>query len=167
MKNLSHSTRARWAAGLLYGLLFVYQLVFLRQAMLTISLLKLPAAWQLEIFTLLPIAAACVALFSGTCALGEKARRGAVAASALYIVMELVFYKAQADIVAFSLFKWNEAASKNPVLQYAIIIVRMLLVIFAAYFVTDSNEKPQPAQGSAEQEKDPPAQGGAEAPAEE
>lgn len=164
MKNLSHSTRARWAAGLLYGLLFVYQLVFLRQAMLTISLLKLPVSWQMEIFTLLPAAAACVALFSGTGALGERARRGAVAASALYIVTELVFYKAQADIVVFSLFKWNEVAAKNPVLQYVLIIVRMLLVIFAAYFVTGAKEKPSSAQQqSADEAKELPAPGEAQA----
>lgn len=156
MRKASMPTKMRWIAGGLYSILFIFQL-FLLQNILTsmqyaFSFANLPVVWLVEIALTVVSAVVAIKLFAQDGALEQKTVRMFVFATFFLIIYELFTYTMQTEMLAFS-FQFSTLfafVSTNKLAQYILIVLRLMLLILASFFVSSA----QAVKVNAEEEQD-------------
>ncbi len=150
MKNLSYGNKMRWAAGGLYGLLAVYQMFLYKGILQQGNLTNVYFTWMYGLGLLLGAAAMCAWMFHGREALGEGARRAVVAGTFFCVVFELLTYSAQTDAINITLYMVQPSLVENTVALYTLMVLRLLVLIFAAFLVGGTARDKAPEDKGAE-----------------
>lgn len=160
MKKATYQTKMRWTAGVMYFLLFVYQLLVYRMFNSDYSFVSLPTALFAEILLVVPFAIGAIKLLAGEGTVAKGVRRGVVVASLLYVLFEVINYKVLAEYTAAALSAMFPnsfavaAVSTQNVMQYVVIVLRLVLVVLAAFFVITSADDGKPKDADEDDEDD-------------
>ncbi len=144
MQQTSVTQKMRTIAGVIYGLLFLFNVCSLYYVLIGASITSVPVAALFEMGLTVLAGAACVFLIGGRSELPSWLVRGGVVFTALAVIFELVTFKGQLDFIGYSL--WTVFPSTAPAdggttasaLQYVLFAVRLVLMILAAFFVTSA-----------------------------
>ncbi len=141
MKDKRMSKTMRWTAGVIYGVLALFEVLALRYVLANASISQIPVAWVFEIILLLGASVMAVWMLGGNAVVKPSARRAVVVATALVVLFELLTYKAQTDAILYSLGEWFPSMMQGGGSLYLLIamIVRLLLLILAAFFVQSAS----------------------------
>lgn len=141
MKDLTVSNKMRWVAGGLYGLLCLYQMFLVKVILEGASPSNVYFTWLYAIVLVVGAAAMSVWMFYGKEALGAGARRAIVAGTVFCVAFELMTYTDQTDVINYTLYNSFPTLADNSAALYIIMVLRLLLMILAAFFVTSSRER--------------------------
>lgn len=141
--------KMRWIAGGIYAVLSVYTMLTMRfllifsQNMNPIGIANYPAGWIVQLLLIFATGAAAVWMFSKKEYLSDSARRAIVIVTALIIAFELISYSSQTELIYYTLYVTFPKMAENKIWSLVFIVVRMLLYILAAFFVTSSKDMEQ------------------------
>ena len=144
MKNLTMAQKMRWGAGLVYGLLCLYQ-AFIFQAMVhtTIVFFDAQPNMQLYFWFAAPLIAGAgvmsVWMFFGTGYFSSDVRRAAIVGTVLVVCSELVCYDVQSSIINLALVKIARNFTNVRIAVYFLIVLRLMLLILGAFCVSNNS----------------------------
>ncbi|MGD9559921.1 MAG: hypothetical protein AB7V55_04855 [Oscillospiraceae bacterium] len=141
MKETSPVKGFRVAAGILYGVLAIYQMLFTRAVMQGSTLGNVPFVW-LAALLFVPLAAVLsIWMFSSYQPLKAGAGRGVLVGTILAVVFELVTFTMQTTMVNYVVQQFLPNLSGNGMVLYVLVIIRLVLLILAVFFVINSSGK--------------------------
>ena len=141
MKEARVSTKMRWIAGVIYGLLALYEVFTLKEVLSGAAITNIPIAWLMELAVLLGAGIMAVWMLCGREIVKPEIRRAVVVATALVVLFELLTYEVQAGGIGYTLAAMfpNTMGAGSNLYQLIGMIVRLLLMILAAFFVQSAS----------------------------
>lgn len=136
MKKMTVAQRTRWIAGGLYILLCVYQMFIAQAVIQGASLSNAYFTWLYAIFVIPAAGAMALWMFSSKEILSAGARRAVVVGTGLMICFELITYSEQTSVIDYMLYSVLPSLYGKPIYLYLFMILQMMLMILAAFFVT-------------------------------
>ena len=132
----------RRAAGVIYGIFVLVDMVVLRYIMNAASLVNMPMAWVLEMGLMLGAGVLAVYLLAGRAPLSELFRRGVVVGTILLLCFELITFTAQREALGYTLMEFFPNLA-NSLMLYGLmsVILRILLMVLAMVFVCSASER--------------------------
>lgn len=137
---MTFGNKMRWVAGGLYGLLAVYQMYLVKPVLVGAPITNLYLTWIHAILLMAGAAVMSVWMFYGRENLSANVRRAVVAGSVFAVIFELMTYSDQADLINYAIYSVLPDQVNNTTLQYVLMVLRLLLLILAAFFVTSAKE---------------------------
>lgn len=137
---MTFGNKMRWVAGGLYGLLAVYQMYLVKPVLVGAPITNLYLTWIHAILLMAGAAVMAVWMFYGRENLSANVRRAVVAGSVFAVIFELMTYSDQADLINYAIYSVLPDQVNNTTLQYVLMVLRLLLLILAAFFVTSAKE---------------------------
>lgn len=157
------SQKMRLVAAILYAVLCAYQLFSLRlilssfQTMSTyfgglMSVASMPAAWVAELLLAVVAGGMAVWMFAGKTPLAPAVRRAVLMATALSIVFEFISFSAQTEIYTYMLANTFPSLASNTILPVVFLLVRLFLLIVAAFFASSASAEMDASRAKKEAE---------------
>lgn len=157
MKDMKMGQKMRWVAGVVYLALAIYQLFTMRFLIMalpsgngSVPFTQFTAVWIIGLLLAFVYAGMAVWMLSGKSFLTGNVQRAIVVATIFVVAYELLSYSSQAEAMQIMLMFTLPSIAETTIWQLIFIIIRMVLLILAAFFVTSANEK-MGAQPEAEQ----------------
>lgn len=161
--NVKQAVTMRRIAGVLYGVYAIYQVVLSVFYLWGAALLynSVPIAAKIELFSALAAAVFAVWLLAGDSFAPAVVRRGVIPATTLMVLYQLVTYRLQTTLLAEQIEGLGGGLTNlvnygadsfyldilkfldKPMWQYVAIVVRLVLLILAAFFVISSKLEPE------------------------
>ena len=135
------STKMRWTAGVLYGLLSLYEMFTVRELFLNAAITSVPIAWLFELLVLVGAGVMAVWLLGGNAALSQGVRRAVIVATTLVVVFELITYSVQVAPISYIIMTVFPSTATTGTSMHELIamIIRLLLLILSAFFIQSAN----------------------------
>lgn len=138
MKKLTISQKMRWIAGLIYGLLAVYQMFICRELLGGANLTNATFSWLYAMALIFVASGMCVWMFAGKDVFSSNVQRGVVAATTMFCIFELMTYRDQTTLINYTLYTVFPSLYDSLFWQYAFMMIRLLLMILGAFFLTSN-----------------------------
>lgn len=154
MKSGKTEGLMRKVAGVLYGVLAIYQMLLTYYGVQQgVSLFDLPIVWQYGFLVLFLAAGMAAWMFAASKPLRKGAGNAVVVITALLIVFELLTYEQQASVVSSAMYAQGLSFYQDSLAAYLALALQLFLMIVAAFFVAvDRPAVPeQPAEGLPEE----------------
>ncbi len=131
------SKKMRWIAGALYGVLSVYEMLVLRYILSSAAITDLPIALICQVVLMTAAGAMAVWLLAGAKALSKEKQRGITVATGLVVIFQLITYATQVIAIdsTLSVLFPSLLTTGSTMYQLVGMLVRMLLLVLAAFFV--------------------------------
>lgn len=142
MKNMSFAQKMRWIAGCFYVLLFGFQTYTMTYALShqEMALAYLPVSWLFAVALIPAAGAMALWMFAGKGGIGGSGRRMAVMGTVLVVLFELLTYESQAEAINAAFYFTAESLYNSTMWKFVFMLIRLLLLIFGAFFITCSRE---------------------------
>ena len=131
----------RWIAGVVYALLFTYQLYLVKIVLEMANLSNAYILWLGALLLMVGAGAMTVWMFHGREQLSPSSQRAIVSGTILCIIFELMTYSGQTELIKYAVYNVFPDQVENTTLLYALMVARLLIMIFAAFVVTSTPPK--------------------------
>lgn len=142
MKNLTVAQKMRRVAGMLYLALSVYQAALFSVVISMMVPSNTTFSWILQVLLVGGAAAMSVWMFGGDAVLKTGVRRAVVTGTAALVMFQLLNYSMLARAVdyTFATYRFLQPLQGKPTWQYVSLVIQLLLVILAAFFITNCRD---------------------------
>ncbi len=137
--------KMRLVAGGVYMALAIYQMFIARTVAMNASLQVATFTWISAMLLIVAAGAMAVWMFSSDKLFGAGTRRAVVVGTVLWIAFELMTYSEQANVINYTLGQILPNLYGQQLWLYFFMVVRYVLMILAAFFVTSCKEALAPA----------------------
>lgn len=136
--KLTIAQRMRWIAGGAYGALALYQMFICQTILQGARLQEMTTVWMYNI-GLIPLAGIlCVWMFAGKKVFTAGVHRAFIASTGLFVAFELFTYGEQTGVINYTLYYAIPNLANQQVWLYAFMVLRLMLMIVATFFVTNN-----------------------------
>ncbi len=143
MKDMGLGQKVRWIAGGLYLVLAVYQVACVHNVVVQGTFADMGVVALLAIGLVGAATAMAIWMFSSKDILGTGAHRAVIVGTVVAVCYQLLTYKGQAGIIQGAWQAFTGSGDNTPgLLLGALVFVRLLLLILAAFFVLSSRPAP-------------------------
>ncbi len=144
----------RWIAGGIYMVFAAYQLFINNTVVQNAGFGNSPFSWAFAAVLVLIAAALAVWLFASEKPLSAGVARGVIVATVMTIVIQLLTLTSLSDSITYTLTELLPSIAESAVWKYIFIVIQMMLLILAAFFVLSSRDATAEAEGKEEEAAD-------------